>query len=596
MKLKLKTSSEVPPALPAAPPANSPPPETPSGAAGGLKLKFKPMGAPPAPISASPVEAEPAIEPVKQKRKYTRKPKVDDEGNPLLPGKPGRKPAQSTKRGRENGEEGSPATKRRSIPSAKLQAAMGTGSEDEEEADMAMAVPVAVPRPIAPQRTQSLKISIKQKGQEGDVPVPGVQRAPTLVRLKGVKGKPPVRPPGVGYDSEAEEAEDDPAIESQFVLRMQPGDDCDELRRAIEEKKIGTGGKNVNMRFLDREGRRAIVSVFNHLYAATMVDLPCVIESMKSWNKKDWVKTADICQMLLVLGPVKNEEEAKSYKLPKEVDHSTHQYAHGLTPPMHWVRKRRFRPRVSYRRIEEVEEIVEALLDEDRKIKKDGGRSDYTVADANEISSSEEESEDEDEDMMDAPGEYIDGETPTIELETSGLVDPEMEAQMLADMEAEMAAVLADGGGDADLGDLFGSNGDTQTLEVEVATPQTAHDVAMNILHHGGDHTIATTEPAAESPAAASTPATQSADDDDDASSDEDSPTNEADAERNNTLGALEEEIRELEDEIANVTQARDATNNIIMKRKKQKLIDTLQEDLSIKKATLANLKGGEED
>jgi TATA-binding protein-associated factor Taf7 len=32
------------------------------------------------------------------------------------------------------------------------------------------------------------------------------------------------------------------------------------------------------------------------------VDLPCIVEGMKSWDRRGWYKSADICQMLLVLG------------------------------------------------------------------------------------------------------------------------------------------------------------------------------------------------------------------------------------------------------------------------------------------------------
>ena len=159
--------------------------------------------------------------------------------------------------------------------------------------------------------------------------------------LKGVKGKKlkEIRPEGVGYDSEASDQEDDPAIEEDFILRMLPGEDCQYLRQAVTEQQFGPpsqGGALVRMRFLRTDGRRAVVSINGTSYAAAMVDLPCIVEGMKSWNKRDWYKSVDICQMLLVLGPVKTDDEALDYPLPKRVlDHKTMQYAHGLTPPMH---------------------------------------------------------------------------------------------------------------------------------------------------------------------------------------------------------------------------------------------------------------------
>lgn len=99
------------------------------------------------------------------------------------------------------------------------------------------------------------------------------------------------------------------------------------------------------------------------MYAAILVDLPCILESMKTLDKKNIFKTADVCQMLLVKHRIQREEEVML--IPDGNADTT--YPHGLTPPMHWVRKRRFRKRVSTRTIEAVEQEVERLLrDDDR--------------------------------------------------------------------------------------------------------------------------------------------------------------------------------------------------------------------------------------
>ncbi|KAL9045560.1 MAG: hypothetical protein Q9214_001417 [Letrouitia sp. 1 TL-2023] len=187
---------------------------------------------------------------------------------------------------------------------------------------------------------------------------------PKNIRVK-FKGRAPARPIGVGYDSEASDTEADPALEEEFILRMVPGDDCDYLRQAITERRLSIkegGNADVRLTFLRVDGRRAVVSIQKRLYAACLVDLPCIIEGMKSWDKRAWYKTADICQMLLVLGRIESQEDAMTYPLPKEVDEKTWQYAHGLTPPMRWVRKRRFRKRIHNRTIEAVEEEVDRLL------------------------------------------------------------------------------------------------------------------------------------------------------------------------------------------------------------------------------------------
>jgi len=189
------------------------------------------------------------------------------------------------------------------------------------------------------------------------------------------KGRLPQRPRGVGYDSEASDRETDPAITESIILRMAPGPDCDYLRSAVAAGNFGPtrdGGADVRFRFLRSDGRRAAVTIRGNHYAAILVDLPCVIEAMKSWfPKTGWIKSADVCQMLMVLGRIEHEEEASGYPLPVgvrgEFDEKTWQWAHGLTPPMHWVRKRRFRQRISVRTVMEVEAEVEHMLqlDED---------------------------------------------------------------------------------------------------------------------------------------------------------------------------------------------------------------------------------------
>jgi transcription initiation factor TFIID subunit 7 len=89
---------------------------------------------------------------------------------------------------------------------------------------------------------------------------------------------------------------------------------------------------------------------------------------MKSWDRRGWYKSADICQMLLVLGTVSSDQEALEFPLPSEIERSddiTLQYPHGLAPPLRWVRKRRFRDRVSTRTIQQAENAVEDLIAQD---------------------------------------------------------------------------------------------------------------------------------------------------------------------------------------------------------------------------------------
>jgi transcription initiation factor TFIID subunit 7 len=439
-------------------------------------------------------------------------------------------------------------------------------ANDSDDDDDLTAVEAPPPRPAQPHnRTQSIKLSIKPKNMSA------AQRTGTaILKVKGA-GKPPVRPYGVGYDSEAEEAEADPAIESQFVLRMKPGPDCDLLRKSIEEKTIGKGvsqgGPGVHFRFFDREGRRAMVTIQNRMYAATMVELPSVIESLKSWNKKDWVKTADVCQMLLVLDRVQNEEEAKKFPLPSIVAPDSHRFPHGLTPPMKWARKLRFRPRKSYIDVERAEAQMNRLLAEDENAES----TKYEMVDS-EAESSEEESSDEevdDEEMVDASqmDEMAIDEVDAIDLEQmlqAGFMEDEVEIS---------------GNGDEINALLEGNN------NLQVQTPSTAHDVAMHHLSQNGN-IVVEPDTAASTPAAA-TSADDDDDDDDADSDDEVDEVDEAAAAEEQRQEQLRTEIAELEKAIAQSTELRDKHTNNLFKKRAQNTIDKQKADLAIKRKQL---------
>ncbi|CCJ28357.1 unnamed protein product [Pneumocystis jirovecii] len=171
----------------------------------------------------------------------------------------------------------------------------------------------------------------------------------TKIRLRAY------RESGLGYDSEASDREDDPHIEQQFILRMCKGEDLEYLRKAVEEKTIGNGA-DFSIKFKDN--RRAVVFVNGHMYSAKLVDLPCIIESSKTFDRKTIYKVADICQMLLVGDRIEDEEVVTVVP----IKHSEYVYPHGLTPPLKWVRKRRFRKRLSHKTIEMIEAEVTRLL------------------------------------------------------------------------------------------------------------------------------------------------------------------------------------------------------------------------------------------
>lgn len=382
---------------------------------------------------------------------------------------------------------------------------------------------------------------------------PGVQS----IRIKN-KGLVPTRPVGVGYDSEASDNEVDPAIEEQFILRMLPGPDCDYLRKAVEERLFDRS--EFCFKPLTREGRRAVIKIRDKQYAAALVDLPCIVEGMKSWDRRGWYKSADICQMLLVLGLVANDKEALEYPIPSEVeqlDEKTLRYPHGLTPPLRWARKRRFRNRVSTRTIEQVEKAVSDLIEQDEA---SVAPPRYELVDSASLNRAE---------GLVQSGDYYEDEYYDDEQDAEGEVDEGMSGMAggMDDLEdalaAEMEAALAAGAEDETTGAAAAAPSDRGVYEA--GTP---------------------TLPKPQSPAAESSGDESEMSDGDE----EDVPEEEMDEEQleqQRQFQQRREEIAELEALIRLETVKWEQMMNQILKNKLAKRIQDLKKDLSLRKVAI---------
>ncbi|RPA71533.1 hypothetical protein BJ508DRAFT_419880, partial [Ascobolus immersus RN42] len=215
-----------------------------------------------------------------------------------------------------------------------------------------------VSTPTADSSSSSSRPKIKLTSTAPSTPSTTKPKTPTI-RFKPPAPRPKLTyPPGSGYDSESSEREADPTIEEQFIFRMQPGEDCELLRKAVEERTLDAGS-DVWIKFKDQ--RRAVVNVKGRLYGAVLWDLPCVVESVKTLDRKATFKTGDICQMLEVQGRIEKEMDVFNYRI------TDHAYPHGLTAPLKYVRKRRFRKPRYDRSIDEVHEDVRRLLAADRE-------------------------------------------------------------------------------------------------------------------------------------------------------------------------------------------------------------------------------------
>ncbi|XP_062855960.1 transcription initiation factor TFIID subunit 7 [Trichomycterus rosablanca] len=161
-------------------------------------------------------------------------------------------------------------------------------------------------------------------------------------------------------------------LENQYVLRL-PQEYASTVRRIAQ-----SGSMNIKDRLtieLHADGRHGIVRVDRVPLACKLVDLPCILESLKTVDKKTFYKTADICQMLVCtldgdLYPPLEEPtgttDSKTKKKDKDKD-KKFIWNHGITCPLKNTRKRRFRKTAKKKYIEspDVEKEVKRLLSTD---------------------------------------------------------------------------------------------------------------------------------------------------------------------------------------------------------------------------------------
>lgn len=383
------------------------------------------------------------------------------------------------------------------------------------------------------------KIKIRQTSKSG----------PTQVVLKP-RGRPPHHPPGDGYDSEASDREIDPAIEEQFVLRMLPGEHCDYMRWCMDNGKVGVprsqGGADVLLKFFDEETRRAVLTIKGQPFAAVMVDLPTITEAMKTWDKKSLMKSADVCQMLLVFQMVKDDHEAKTAPLPPMID-SNFKWPHGLTPPMHDCVNRRFAKTISRKEIEDKEAEVERLLAEDAKAV--STRWEW-------VEDSRPEADDDD----DAADEDAEGEVDDA-MSFFGAAPPRGQADVNDDddLEADLEAAFAD--------------------DVMAETPATGVDAPTPMTTQG------------ETPAAAlqeSIENDESRDDDDDDDDDTDDDDDDEDqrAQRDEEQG-VRDIIKDLEEQLKQRIKDLEKMSNKILVIRVENQIKQLRSEIELKKSSI---------
>ncbi|CAF1173209.1 unnamed protein product, partial [Didymodactylos carnosus] len=130
------------------------------------------------------------------------------------------------------------------------------------------------------------------------------------------------------------------------------GEYADKLRDLV-----ASGDEKIKERLfidLNPETRKGRVKFDDIVFKATLYDLPCIIESYKTFDRKTLYKIADISQLLVCRLPNdhssseddekhKNLSDIESKTKKKKEHEKKFQWPHGITPPLKNVRKRRFR-------------------------------------------------------------------------------------------------------------------------------------------------------------------------------------------------------------------------------------------------------------
>lgn len=179
-----------------------------------------------------------------------------------------------------------------------------------------------------------------------------------------IPGKLSIKPLKAPEKPKLEPRRDEHELETQLILRM-PEEPARILRELLRE------GGNLKDRLtvkLEHDMRFGEVRFDHWLLYAKLLDLPTVIESLKTIDNKSFYKTADICQMLLCKEevdepPSTDEESPQKNKNPHKVD-KKYLWPHGITPPCKNVRKRRFRKTLKKKCVEapEIEKEIKRLL------------------------------------------------------------------------------------------------------------------------------------------------------------------------------------------------------------------------------------------
>ncbi|OAG31882.1 transcription initiation factor TFIID subunit 7 [Nematocida displodere] len=139
-------------------------------------------------------------------------------------------------------------------------------------------------------------------------------------------------------------------MEEQFIIRP-PESIADRINEDVKKGALS----NIAIKMIS--SKEGILTYDGKTYTGCITDLPCIIESHKTLDNRQFIKIADIAKIFVF------SDEASS--LPAQAEEAS---LSGLTPPMKYVRSNRFRKRLTKAPIiEEIEKAVSRLLEKDKE-------------------------------------------------------------------------------------------------------------------------------------------------------------------------------------------------------------------------------------
>lgn len=233
--------------------------------------------------------------------------------------------------------------------SLKIKLNLGTSSNESQ------------PQPVAQQLGETKSTTeINKSSSEGGQPPP----APRKYKKSTNKNK---------HLYDEDDDEEPIPIEEHLIFRCKNEKLSSLFRNIIKSKKdfpksIKISWKDPRRGILtvdgeEGEGEEKLLDSKKNSFSVKLVDLPCIIESQKTLDRKQFYKVCDISQMIVV-----GEIEEIDFSAPVDtVGVEELMENSGITPPMKYCRTRRFRRRIHRRTFESIEREVARLIQEDSK-------------------------------------------------------------------------------------------------------------------------------------------------------------------------------------------------------------------------------------